>query len=200
VTRRGALALGAAGAAGLALGAVALEGWLRHGAAPAGGLPASLDRIDARFIDHEGRAVGFAGLIGRAALVVFGFTSCPDICPTTLARIAGWLEALGDDLARLTPVFVTVDPDRDDTATMAAYVAAFHPAIRGWRAEAGQLARAAGALRISYRSVPLDGGGYAMDHSAGTFLFRADGRFAGTIDPHENPDFALPKLRRALGG
>jgi protein SCO1/2 len=200
VTRRGALALGAAGAAGLAFGAAALEGRLRHDAAVAGGLPASLDRIDARFIDHDGRAVGFGDLIGRAALVFFGFTSCPDICPTSLARIAIWLDALGDDLARLTPVFVTVDPDRDDPATMAAYVAAFHPAIRGWTGAPDQLERAAAALRVSYRTVPIDGGGYVMDHSAGTFLFRADGRFAGTIDPHENPDFALPKLNRALGG
>lgn len=200
MTRRGALALGAAGASGLAFGAAALEGRLRHDAAAAGGLPASLDRIDARFIDHDGRAVGFGDLIGRAALVFFGFTSCPDICPTSLARIAIWLDALGDDLARLTPVFVTVDPDRDDPATMAAYVAAFHPAIRGWTGAPDQLERAAAALRVSYRTVPIDGGGYVMDHSAGTFLFRADGRFAGTIDPHENPDFALPKLRRALGG
>jgi protein SCO1/2 len=200
VTRRGALALGAAGAAGLAFGAAALEGRLRHDAAAAAGLPASLDRIDARFIDHDGRAVGFGDLIGRAALVFFGFTSCPDICPTSLARIASWLDALGDDLARLTPVFVTVDPDRDDPATMAAYVAAFHFAIRGWTGAPDPLERAAAALRVSYRTVPIDGGGYVMDHSAGTFLFRADGRFAGTIDPHENPDFALPKLRRALGG
>jgi protein SCO1/2 len=198
IGRRRLMAAGAAAAGGLAVGVgwQVLSGQDQSGPA----LPAPLGDVAARLVDHEDRAVSFPDLVGRAALVFFGFTSCPDVCPTTLGRIATWLDALGDDLARLTPVFVTVDPARDDVATMAAYVAAFHPAIRGWTGEPAQIARAADALRVSYREVPLEGGGYTMDHTAGTLLFRATGRFMATIDPHENPDFALPKLRRAIGG
>lgn len=197
MTRREILTAGAvAGLAGLGIG-IGYARWVRP--APSG-LPADLGAAPGRLVDHEGQAVGFPDLVGRAALVFFGFTSCPDICPTTLGRIAVWLDALGDDLARLTPVFVTVDPARDDVATMAAYVSAFHPAIRGWTGAEAEIARAADVLRVTYRDVPLDGGGYTMDHTAGTLLFRASGRFMSTIDPHENHDFAGPKLRRAIGG
>jgi protein SCO1/2 len=197
LTRRDLLTLGAAaGLAGLGIG-VGYARYLRP-APPA--LPAALGDTPGRLVDHEGRAVAFPDLVGRAALVFFGFTSCPDVCPTTLGRITLWLDALGDDVARLTPVFVTVDPARDDVTTMAAYVSAFHPAIRGWTGPEAEIARAAEPLRVTWRAVPLDGGGYTMDHTAGALLFRASGRFMSTIDPHENPDFALPKLRRALGG
>lgn len=128
MTRREILSLGAAAGlaarlAGLGIG-VGYSRWLRP-APPA--LPAALGDTPGRLVDHEGRAVGFPDLVGRAALVFFGFTSCPDVCPTTLGRIALWLDALGEDVARLTQVFVTVDPARDDAATMAAYVSAFHP-------------------------------------------------------------------------
>lgn len=197
MTRRGILTLGAAaGLAGLGIG-LGYARWMRP-ERPA--LPAALGDAPGRLVDHEGRAVGFPDLVGKAALVFFGFTSCPDVCPTTLGRISIWLDALGDDIARLTPVFVTVDPARDDAATMAAYVSAFHPAIRGWTGPEAETARAADALRVTYSAVPLDGGGYTMEHSAGALLFRASGRYMATIDPHENPDFALPKLRRAIGG
>jgi protein SCO1/2 len=197
LTRREILTLGAAaGLAGLGIGV----GYARYLRPTQPALPAALGDTPGRLVDHEGRAVGFRDLLGKVALVFFGFTSCPDVCPTTLGRIALWLEALGDDVARLTPVFVTVDPARDDAATMAAYVSAFHPAIRGWTGPETEIARVADALRVTWRAMPLDGGGYTMDHTAGALLFRASGRFMSIIDPHENPDFALPKLRRALGG
>jgi protein SCO1/2 len=197
IERRRLLAFSAA-AGGLAVGV----GWqaLRRPTDDAAGLPAPLGGIDARLVDHEGRDVGFPDLVGRAAMVFFGFTSCPDVCPTTLGDIATWLDALGDAAAQVTPVFVTVDPARDDAATLAAYAPAFHPAIRGWTGAPDQIARAARALRVSYREVPLEGGGYTMDHTAGVMLFQASGRFMSIIDPHENPDFAVPKLRRAIGG
>jgi protein SCO1/2 len=198
IDRRRLVAAGAAAAGGLAVGA----GWQAFSGEdqrdPA--LPSALGDIDAALMDHEGRDVGFADLVGGAAMVFFGFTSCPDVCPTTLGNIATWLDALGDDVARVTPVFMTVDPARDDAATLAAYAPAFHPAIRGWTGEPRQIARAADALRVSYRQVALKGGGYTMDHTAGVMLFRASGRFMSTIDTHENPDFAVPKLRRVLGG
>lgn len=161
--------------------------------------PRPLGDMDFALVDHEGRAVGPDTLIGKASMVFFGFTYCPDVCPTTLADISGWLAALGEDAARVNPVFITVDPQRDTREAMAGYVAAFDPRIRGWTGAPEEIAKAAEGFRAVYRKVPLDGGDYTMDHTAGVFLYDADGRFVATIDHHEPPDMAVPKLCRALG-
>ncbi|MEY8829371.1 SCO family protein [Sedimentitalea sp. XS_ASV28] len=187
-----------AGALGLTLGV----GWWRvDGPAapkPGGQRPASLSEMDFRLIDHEGNDVGPGTLVGRPTMVFFGFTYCPEICPTTLSDFSGWLEELGDQAAQMNVIFITVDPERDTVDAMAEYVSYFHPAIRGWTGPQAQIARAAEGFRVSYERVPTGDGDYTMNHTASVFLFDDTGRFVTTIDYHEPREFAVPKLRRVL--
>ncbi|WP_375143851.1 SCO family protein [Acuticoccus sp. MNP-M23] len=161
-------------------------------------LPLRLGDMRFSLSDHDGWNVGPQDLVGRATMVFFGFTSCPDVCPTTLADITGWLEALGEDADLLNVVFITVDPTRDTVEAMAEYVGYFHPMIRGWTGSPEEIARAADGFRATYERVPDENGSYTMNHTAGIFLFDAEGRFRTIIDYHESREFALPKIRRAM--
>ena len=190
------------GAAGLgALGLTLFVGWWRVDGpgAPVAveQRPVDLTAMDFRLTDHEGNAVGPETLVGRASMVFFGFTFCPDVCPTTLADISGWLDDLGAEAERMNVVFITVDPERDTVSAMKEYVGYFHPAIRGWTGSPDEIARAAEGFRVTYEKVPVEGG-YTMNHTAGVFLFNAAGRFVSTIDYHEPREFAVPKIRRTL--
>ncbi len=198
--RRTALGYGAA-----ALGAMGLTlfvGWWRvdgPGAPEAvASLPLPLTEMDFRLTDHEGQPVGPETLVGRPTMVFFGFTFCPDICPTTLLNISDWMEALGVDADRLTAALVTVDPKRDTPEALADYLSNFDPRIIGLTGSAEDIARIARDFRATYQQVPTGDGDYTMDHTAGVFLFRPDGRLANVIDFHENPALAVPKIRRVL--
>lgn len=148
--------------------------------------------------DHRGRAVTERDFRGRPMAVFFGFTYCPDVCPTTLTEMTGFIEALGPDADRIQWVFVSVDSERDTPQAMAAYLEAFDRRIVGLTGTEAQIAAAANGFRVFYRRVPLEGGGYTMDHSASVFLLNADGRFAGTIDHKENERVAFEKLRMLM--
>jgi protein SCO1 len=148
--------------------------------------------------DQAGEAVSEKDLRGRPSLMFFGFTQCPDICPTALNDVSGWLKALGAEGERLQVFFVTVDPERDDAETLARYVSIFDPRIRALIGTEAELAAMAAKWRVVYRRVELSGGGYTMDHTASMFLMDAEGRFAGTISPQEDETSALAKLRRLL--
>ncbi|GGL58620.1 SCO family protein [Wenxinia marina] len=165
---------------------------------PEGQRPLALSAMDFSLTDHEGNVVGPETLIGRPAMVFFGFTYCPDVCPTTLSDISGWLDDLGDEADEMFVVFITVDPERDTVDAMSDYVGYFHPAIRGWTGEDEEIAKAARGFRASYKRVPTESGGYTMNHTASVFLFDAAGRFVTMIDYHEPREFAVPKIRRAL--
>lgn len=189
------------------LGAFALVGTLALGwyqvegpeaQTDAGVRPLPLEAMDFALTDQDGAAVGSETLAGRPSLVFFGFTYCPDICPTTLSAISGWLDALGTEAGPLNAVFITVDPERDDVAAMADYLSFFHPAIQGWTGTPEQIATAAEGFRVKYERVPTNDGDYTMNHTAGVFLFDAAGRHRSVIDPHEPPEFAIPKIRRVL--
>ncbi|MBU0726698.1 MAG: SCO family protein [Alphaproteobacteria bacterium] len=166
---------------------------------PVANRPMALSAMDFRLTDHEGNEVGPETLIGRPSMVFFGFTFCPDVCPTTLSDISDWLEAMGPAAEGLDVVLITVDPARDTVAAMADYVTYFHPAIRGWTGTTEQIARAAEGFRVTYERVPVEGGNYTMNHTATVFLFDAEGRFISTVDYHESREVALPKIRRAMG-
>lgn len=198
--RRRLLQMGAAGIGVLGLTLVA--GWWQvegPGAPdPVPLRPLSLSAMDFRMTDHEGNAVSPQTLSGRASMVFFGFTYCPDVCPTTLSDISDWLDGMGDDAEQLNVVFITVDPARDTIDAMADYVSYFHPAIRGWVGLPEQIAKAAEDFRATYEKVPTNDGDYTMNHTASVFLFGTDGQFASTIDYHEKRDFAVPKIRRAM--
>ena len=189
----------------IAVAAMLLLGWLR-----ADGIeeeeraardirPLPLSEMDFSMTDQDGRPVGPDTLVGGPSLVFFGFTHCPEICPTTLYDISSWLDALDDDeAAALTPVFITVDPERDTVSVLSGYVGSFHEAIRAWTGTPDELALAAQGFRARYRKVPLGEEEYTMDHTAGVFLFDAAGRFVTTVDYHEPREFAVPKIRRIL--
>ena len=139
-------------------------------------------------------------LAGHWTLVFLGFTFCPDVCPTTLAELAQaqkqW-EALPES-TRPRVLFVSVDPERDTPEVLAEYLANFDPRITGLTGDPGEVARALEGFRASAERLPAEDGGYTMNHTAGVFLFDADGRFANIIDFHEDRAFALPKIRRLL--
>jgi len=198
--RRMALAYGAA--AFVALGLMLFVGWWQvdgPGAPePLNHRPLSLTEMEFRLADHNGRPVGPETLLGRPSMVFFGFTFCPDICPTTLSDIADWLDALGEDAERLNVIFITVDPARDTIRAIADYVSYFHPGIRGWTGANAQIARAARGFHVTYERVTTQNGVYTMNHTSSVFMFDAKGRFVSTIDYHEQRQFALPKIRRAM--
>lgn len=185
------------GAAAFTLG---LGAWMSPRPAPQDPrLPLPLDRMGWLLTDDRGRSVMPRDWMGRAAMVFFGFTWCPDVCPMTLLDISDWLEELGSDAERLTVSLITVDPARDTPQVLADYLSNFDPRIHGLTGTEAQIARVAEDFRASYERVPRDDGDYTMNHTAGVFLFRPDGRFASIIDFHEDRAFALPKIRRAMG-
>lgn len=147
-----------------------------------------------RLTDHRGRAVTERDFRGQPVAIFFGFTHCPDICPTTLGEMTSFIEALGPDADRMHWLFVSVDVGRDTPQAMAAYLEAFDRRIVGLSGTEAQIAQAAQSFRVYYRHVPIEGG-YTMDHSASLFLLDAAGRFAGTVDNQESEDVALQKLR-----
>lgn len=160
-------------------------------------LPLPIAEMVFTLTDHRGKTVRPVDWIGRPTLVFFGFTWCPDVCPTTLSDISGWLEDLGPDADRLNTVLISVDPERDTPDVLAEYLSNFDPRIIGLTGPLAEIERAAAGFRARFEKV-AQGEDYTMDHTAGVFLFRADGRFGGIIDYHEDRRFALPKIRRVL--
>lgn len=196
---RRAVILGLGGAAAAFAFTLGLGAWRTRNRPSANSvLPLSLDKMAWQLGDHRGQTVRPSDWIGRPALVFFGFTWCPDVCPTTLSDISGWLEELGTEADRLTVALISVDPERDTPEVLESYLANFDPRIIGLVGPADQITRVAADFRVTYRKVPRDDGDYTMDHTAGVFLFYADGRFASIIDFHEDRRFAVPKIRRIL--
>lgn len=146
--------------------------------------------------DLNGRTVTEADFAGRPMLLFFGFTQCPDICPTMLNQMHVWLNELGPLADRVQPVFVTVDPARDTPQVMSDYLSAFDDRIVGLRGTDEQLAVFARQYSAFYEKVPGEGGDYSMNHTANILLFNSDGSFAGTADFHDRPEDALSKIRR----
>lgn len=149
-------------------------------------------------VDQDGRAVTERDLLGKPTAIFFGFTFCPEVCPTTLTEMTRWLDELGPDANRLNVVFVSVDPKRDTPAALKRYLSNFDPRIRGFTGSEADIAQAAKAYRIYYAKVPLEGGEYTMDHTSTVFLFDARGGFVAPISygaPHER---GLAALRRLL--
>jgi protein SCO1/2 len=126
--------------------------------------------------DHTGQPRTLADFKGKVVAVFFGFTHCPDACPTTLGELALVAKALGPQADRLQVLFVTVDPARDTPALLAQYVPAFHPSFLGLYGDAEATARTAKEFKVIYQKQQLQGGSYSMDHSAGTYLFDTAGR------------------------
>lgn len=137
-------------------------------------------------VDGDGRTVTDADYRGHPLLVYFGYTYCPDVCPTSLTTIAEALDLLGDKGKDIIVLFITVDPERDRPAAMKEYAKAFHPQIVGLTGTVDQVAAAARAYRVYYAKVrndPKDPEDYLMDHSAYTYLMGRDGKYQAHF-PH----------------
>ena len=147
-------------------------------------------------VDQKGAEITEAAFRGHPSAVFFGFTHCPEVCPTTLFELDGWLKQLGDEGKNLRAYFVTVDPERDTAAIMDAYVSNVSDRITGITGEPDKVHAMAKAFGIFWRKVDQEGGDYTMDHTASVILLDSKGGFAGTIAYEENPDAALAKLKR----
>ncbi|MEJ1157867.1 SCO family protein [Prosthecomicrobium sp. N25] len=165
-----------------------------------GDLLAPSDAIGGDFalVDQDGKPVTREALKGRPAAMFFGFTHCPDVCPTTLAEAGQWLAALGPDAGKLQFVFVSVDPERDTPEALKQYLSAFDERIRGLTGSQEAVDRVIKAYRVYARKVQ-SGSSYVMDHTAAVYLMNADQRFVGTINYQEPTDKALAKLRQLIG-
>lgn len=126
--------------------------------------------------DHNGKPRTLADFRGKVAVVFFGFTHCPDVCPTTLAELATVAKELGKDADRMQVLFVTVDPERDTQEVLRQFVPSFNPSFLGLFGDAEATARAAKEFKIVIQKQPLPGGDYSVDHSAGTYIFDPQGR------------------------
>lgn len=150
-----------------------------------------------RVADQDGNAVTERTILGRPSIVFFGFTYCPDVCPTTLASMTALLGRLGGDADRLDAYFVTVDPDRDTAGVLKTYLSSFDKRIRGLTGPADQIAAIARPLGVFYERSG-SGSSYTMDHSASVFLLDAQGRLRGTIAFREDASVAEEKVRALL--
>jgi len=144
----------------------------------------------------DGKPFGSADLVGKPYLVFFGFTHCPDVCPTALFELSGLLKEIGPAADRITPLFISIDPKRDTAELLKLYMTSFDPRIIALRGDAAQTEVAAEAFSAFYRKVATASDSYTMEHTAGLFLIRADGRLQGMLDMHEPRAAQLQKLKR----
>jgi len=131
---------------------------------------------DFALTDHNGQRRTLADFKGKVVTLFFGFTHCPDVCPTTLGEMAVVMKELGADAGRLQVLFVTVDPERDTAEVLKRYVPAFHPSFLGLTGNTEDIARTAKEFKIFFQKQNLPNGGYTMDHSAGTYILDGEGR------------------------
>ena len=146
--------------------------------------------------DGSGKTVTDRDFLGRYALVYFGYTHCPDVCPTTLSDIAGALDKLpAADRAQLVPVFITVDPARDTPAVMGDYAHAFGPSFVGLTGSPEAIAAVEQEYHVYAAKHPLAHGDYAMDHSSVLYVMGPDGVFLGVINDGAKPAELAQRLR-----
>jgi len=145
-------------------------------------------------VDDNGNAVTDQTYHGKWLLIYFGYTFCPDACPTALNAVAAALDALGQDAARVQPLFITIDPERDTPAVMKEYVAAFDNRIVGLTGNPEQIAAAARAYRVYYRRVG-SGSDYTMDHTVLLYIMDPNGRFSGFLSHDLTAEEIAGKLK-----
>ena len=149
--------------------------------------------------DPDGKERTLADFRGKAVVVFFGYTQCPDVCPTTLAALAEAMKQLGPDADRVQVLFITVDPERDTSDLLSKYVPAFDRRFLGLRGNADETARTAKEFKILYQKQPgASPGSYTMDHSAGTFIFDPQGKLRLYVGVAQGPDVFAHDLRELL--
>ena len=153
---------------------------------------------DFRLTDHRGQPFDSRRLRGQVALIFFGYTSCPDVCPTELLRLRGVLEQLGEQSVRVQPLFVSVDPQRDTAEHLARYVSWFHPRIVGLTGSDAELRAVTARFSAGFqRNAAGESGFYTVDHSANLFVIDPAGELA-TIVPYGLPPEHIVAVVRGL--
>lgn len=185
----------AAFAASLAIGLLATL-WLVGGLSGAVGQPAIGGPFE--LSDANGQTVSDASLKGRPTLIFFGFTHCPDVCPTALFEMSEVLRAMGPDADKVNALFVTVDPERDTPAAMKDYLGSFDPHLKGLTGSPEAVAKVLTAYRVYSRKVPLKDGDYTMDHTALVYLMDRNGKFVAPFNLKRPPQAAADDLKRYL--
>lgn len=153
-----------------------------------------------QLVDTQSRPVTQQTLRGKPTAIFFGFTYCPEVCPTTLTEMTAALEELGPAADKLNVVFVSVDPERDTPEQMRTYLTNFDPRISGFTGTPAQVETVTKAYRIYHKKIPVEGGSYTVDHSSAVYLFDKDGGFVRPLSygmPHE---LFVSGLRQLISG
>ena len=183
----------AAFAASLAIG-LALTLWLLGG--PRIVTTASAIGGPFQLVDQSGQTVTDKNLQGKPTIIFFGFTHCPDVCPTALFEMSEILRAMDKDANRINAFFVSVDPERDTPAIMKDYLGSFDPNLKGLTGSPEAVAEIVSAYRVYAKKVPLKDGDYTMDHTALIYLMDRDGRFVAPFNIKRRPEDAAADLKR----
>ena len=157
-----------------------------------------------QLVAQNGQPITEKAFQGKPTALFFGFTHCPEVCPTTLFELNGWMEKVDPAGTKLQAYFVSVDPERDTPDILNQYISNVSKRITGITGDADKIAQTLKGYRIYAKKVPVDekdpNGDYTMDHTASVILLDGNGRFAGTIAYGENPDVALQKLEKLTKG
>jgi protein SCO1 len=152
-----------------------------------------------QLVDQNGKTVTDADLKGKWSLIYFGYTHCPDACPTALNDISIALSELGPKRDAVRPVFITVDPERDTPESLKAYVTSFDAPILALTGTAEQVAKAAKGYRVYYAKHPEAGGDYSMDHSSVIYVMDPEGRFTASFTHESAPEQISERLKKLIG-
>ena len=147
-------------------------------------------------VDQTGKAVTEADLKGKPSLMFFGFTHCPDVCPTALFDMTQVYKALGRDGDKVQAYFVSVDPERDTPEILKEYLSSFDPRLRGLTGDPAAVSAMEKAFRVYSKKIPLEAGGYTMDHTALVYLMDKEGRFVAPFNLKRKPEEAAAELKR----
>jgi protein SCO1/2 len=187
----------AAGAAGALAGALLIATGIFFGQAIKHSSEPNPAPIGAPFelVDQEGHTVTDKTFLGRPSVIFFGYTSCPDVCPTTLMDLSNWLKALGSRADKLNVLFISIDPQRDTPAHLRDFLSSFDPRIRGLTGTNEQIVAVAREFRVYYKRVEESDGTYSMGHTGAIYLMDKTGQFAASLSFQTEDSVAIERLR-----
>ena len=148
--------------------------------------------------DQNGKAVTDKSLKGKPTLIFFGYTHCPDVCPTSLFEISEVLRVMGKDADRVNAIFISVDPERDTQAAMKDYLSSFDPHLQGLSGDPAETAKVITSYRVYAKKIPTKDGDYTMDHTALIYLMDREGRFVSPFNLKRTPEEAAADLKKDL--
>ncbi|MDT0684260.1 SCO family protein [Roseicyclus sp. F158] len=172
---------------------------MRQGQEGAGGHPANLGG-PFTLTDHDGATITEADLEGHPSALFFGFTHCPEVCPTTIADIDWWTQQMGEDADGIEFYFVSIDPERDTPEILGEYLNAQTDRVTGISGTPEEVWEMARSWRVYWNKVPLEDGGYTMDHSSMIYLLDEEADYAGSISYGAEDEEAMAALERLAAG